>query len=224
MRVLLTEDNRDLSQWMARTLTRDGFAVDRSYDGDDALFRFKTEAYDLLILDLDLPKIDGRSVLREVRRRNPDIPVLILTASVGLQSKVDGLNEGADDYMGKPFEMDELLARMKVLIRRSSRQATCIWTCGNLSYNSHTRQFSVGELDLALTPKEHAVLEVLMLKTGRTVSKEAICSSLYTLDQTVAPDAIEIYVHRLRKKLGDSTARILTLRGLGYLLKDDVGQ
>lgn len=224
MRVLLTEDNRDLSQWMALTLTRDGFAVDRSYDGDDALFRIKTESYDLVILDLDLPKLDGRSVLREVRRRNTEVPVLILTASVGLQSKVDGLNEGADDYMGKPFEMDELLARMKVLIRRSSRQTTCIWTCGNLTYNSHIRKFRVREHDLALTPKEHAVLEILMLKAGKTVSKEAICASLYTLDHTVAADAIEIYVHRLRKKLTESTARIVTLRGLGYLLKDDAGQ
>jgi len=219
MRVLLVEDNRTLAEWLAKTLQQDRFMVECAYDGEDALYRLGQNSYDLVILDLDIPKIDGRSVLRRVRQRENAVPVLILTASTGLQSRISGLDEGADDYLGKPFEVAELLARMRVLLRRSTQKSNPVWNCGDLVYNSNTRQFQLEQRPLNVTPKEHAVLEALMMRHGQTVSKQALCESLYTVDEEASPDAIEIYVHRLRKKLEGSSAAIVTLRGLGYLLQ-----
>lgn len=219
MRLLLVEDNTELASWLAKTLALDGFAVECSYDGQDALYRLQTQTYDIVILDLDLPKLDGRSILRHLRSQANPVPVLILTASTGLQSRVDGLNAGADDYLGKPFEIAELLARIRVLLRRARNQPTPYWSCGDLLYDSNTRQFKVGGAEIKLTPREHAVLEMLMMQVGKTVSKESLFNSLYSVDELVAPDAIEIYVHRLRKKLVGCSATIVTLRGLGYLLR-----
>lgn len=219
MRVLLVEDNRTLAEWLAKTLQQDRFTVECAFDGEDALYRLGQNSYDLVILDLDIPKLDGRTVLRRLRARDNPVPVLILSASTGLQSRVNGLDDGADDYLGKPFEVAELLARMRVLLRRSTQKTNPVWSCGDLVYNSNTRQFTLAEAPLNVTPKEHAVLEALMMRQGQTVSKQALCESLYTVDEDVSPDAIEIYVHRLRKKLEGSAASIVTLRGLGYLLQ-----
>jgi two-component system response regulator TctD len=136
-----------------------------------------------------------------------------------MQGRISGLDSGADDYMAKPFEVAELEARIRVLLRRSANHKNPVLRCGNLSFDSNTRQFSVNQAGLSLTPREHTLLEALMMKPGKTVSKQALAESLFTLDETVSPEAIEIYVHRLRKKLQGSDAAIITLRGLGYLLK-----
>jgi two-component system, OmpR family, response regulator TctD len=221
VRILLVEDNRQLSEWLARTLERGRYAVECAYDGEEADRRLRSEHYDLVILDLALPNMEGEEVLRLLRKRNDNVPVLILTARNTPEGRVGGLDGGADDYVSKPFDVAELEARIRVLLRRHANQRNPILSCGNLSFDSNTRLFFIGEKPLALTPREHAVLETLMMKAGKTVSKQSLADTLYTLDDNVSPDAIEIYVHRLRKKMEGCDASVVTLRGLGYLLRHE---
>jgi len=219
MKILLVEDNRALSEWLSRTLQADKYTVECVHDGTDADLLLQTETYDLVILDLALPGLDGRDVLKRLRNRRNPVPVLILTAFGGTQDRIEGLDFGADDYMAKPFEVHELEARLRALLRRSNQQKNPILTCASLVYDSNSREFHLAGATLALTPREHAVLEMLMIKSGKTVSKKALADSLFSLDEDVNPDAIEIYIHRVRKKLEPGDAVIVTLRGLGYLLK-----
>jgi two-component system, OmpR family, response regulator TctD len=219
MRILVVEDNAELAQWLGRTLRKEQYAVDCIDNGLDADFALRTEQYNLVILDLALPGMDGAEVLRRLRARRDPTPVLVLTANNTVQSRVAGLDEGADDYMAKPFEIEELEARIRVLLRRSSGQAAPLIACGDLSFNTNTREFQISGQSLALTPRERAVLEVLVRKSGSSVTKQALAQSLFSLDEDASTDAIEIYVHRLRKKLEHCSAKIMTLRGLGYLLR-----
>lgn len=219
MRILVVEDNVELAQWLGRTLRREQYTVDCINNGADADFALQSEKYDLIILDLALPKLDGKEVLRRLRARKNPTPVLVLTANNTVQSRVSELDQGADDYMAKPFEIEELEARIRVLLRRSSGQPSPLMTCGDLDYNTNTREFQIAQQPLALTPRERAVLEVLIHQRGSTVTKNALAQSLFSLDEDVSTDAIEIYVHRLRKKIDSSSAKIITLRGLGYLLR-----
>jgi two-component system response regulator TctD len=220
LRILLVEDNRDLANWLARTLQRDRYAVECAYDGEDADRRLEAEQYDLVILDLALPKLGGEEVLRRLRKHDAETPVLVLTANNSLPARIGSLDRGADDYMVKPFEVEELEARIRVLLRRRARRNVPEILCGRLVYDTNTRMFNVNGALLALTPREHAVLESLLMNMGKTVSKSALASALFTLDEDRSADAIEIYVHRLRKKMEGSGAAIVTLRGLGYLLRD----
>ena len=219
MRILVVEDNVELAQWLQRNLRQQQYAVDWLDNGADADFALRSEKYDLVILDLALPRMNGREVLQRLRVRQNATPVLVLTANNTIQSRVNELDEGADDYMAKPFEVEELEARIRMLLRRASGQPSPVLFCGDLSYNTNTREFRIEQQVLPLTPRERAVLEVLVRKTGATVTKQALAQSLFTLDEDVSTDAIEIYVYRLRKKLESSSARIMTLRGLGYLLR-----
>lgn len=220
MRILLVEDNKILADWLRRTLRKDQYTVDWIDNGADADFVLRSESYSLVILDLALPKLDGKEVLRRLRARNDSTPVMILTANNTIQSRVSELDHGADDYMAKPFEVAELEARIRVLLRRSSKVANPLIVCGDLQYDTNTKEFKLAQNSLALTPREHAVLEVLITKAGTTVSKQALAQSLFSIDEEVSAEAIEIYVHRLRKKLENSVAKIVTLRGLGYLLRE----
>jgi len=219
MKILLVEDNRTLSKWLARTLRADKYTVECVYDGSDADHLLCTDTFDLVILDLALPGLDGRDVLKRLRNRQNSVPVLILTAFGGTQDRVEGLDIGADDYMAKPFEIRELEARMRAMLRRFNQQKNPTLTCGSLVFDSNSRAFSYENAPLVLTPREHAVLEMLMLKAGKTLSKKVLADSLFSFDQDVNPEAIEIYIHRVRKKLELGDAVIVTLRGLGYLLK-----
>ena len=221
MRILLVEDNLVLSDWLSRTLSKDGYVVECCYEGEDAAHRLSDESYDLVILDLGLPRMKGEEVLQRLRSRHSNVPVLVLTAQDVMASRVACLDSGADDYVTKPFNVAELEARIRVLLRRNANHRNSTLTCADLSYNSNTRVFSLKDRDLALTPREHSVLETLMMRGGSTVSKKALAQSLFTLEESASVDAVEIYVHRLRKKLQDSQAVILTLRGLGYLLKSN---
>jgi two-component system response regulator TctD len=219
MRILLVEDNPGLAEWLAKALENDRYTVDCIKDGDHADQALRTESYDLVLLDLSLPRLSGHDILKRLRQRANKVPVLVLTANTSLQARVSSLDYGADDYLAKPFELAELEARMRALLRRANDQAMPVIQCGNLSLDSRTRIFSIGDRELALTPREHAVLEALIMKMGRTMSKEALAASLYTLDDDASSDAIEIYIHRVRKKTEASNAVIITLRGLGYMLK-----
>ncbi len=219
MRILVVEDNVELAQWLQRNLRQQQYAVDWIDNGVDADFALRCEHYDLVILDLALPRMNGREVLQRLRARQDATPVLVLTANNSVQSRVSELDEGADDYMAKPFEVEELEARIRMLLRRAAGQPSPVISSGDLSYNTNTREFRIGQQALALTPRERAVLEVLIRKVGATVTKQALAQSLFSLDEDVSTEAIEIYVYRLRKKLETSSARIMTLRGLGYLLR-----
>jgi two-component system response regulator TctD len=220
MRLLLVEDNRSLADWLGRTLRAQHYTVDWVDNGADADFLLRSETFDLVILDLTLPKMDGQEVLRRLRGRGNRTPVLVLTANNTTESRVSELDHGADDYVAKPFVVEELEARIRVLLRRHSQVAQPLIDCGDLVYDSNTHQFTLAGKDLPLTPRERAVLEVLAMKMGTVVSNPALAQSLFSIDETLSVDAIEIYVHRLRKKMEGSGAAIVTLRGLGYLLRD----
>lgn len=221
MRLLLVEDHTDLALWVSKTLRQSGFAVDVVGRGDHALTSLLTQSYDLVILDLSLPGLDGLEVLRRMRSqdRTARLPVLILTARSTLDDKVKGLNLGADDYLAKPFEVAELEARIKSLLRRSGNVMPMVHV-GQLEFDTTTRLATVGGKALSLTPRELAVLEALVSRLGKPVSRNALFEKVFSFDDDARVEAIEIYVHRLRKKLEGSGALVSTLRGLGYVLSE----
>lgn len=219
MRLLLVEDNKDLSAWLSRTLRAQKYAVDCVHTGDDADHVLGIETYALVILDLGLPGLGGLEILRRLRARGNAVPVLVLTADDSLESRVAGLNNGADDYLAKPFEITELEARIRAHLRRANAHANPLVQCGKLEFDSNGRRFSVSGEQISLTARESAVLETLILRAGLTVSKAALTTSVFGFDDEANPNAIEIYVHRVRKKLVGSGAEIVTFRGLGYVLK-----
>jgi two-component system response regulator TctD len=219
MRILLVEDNEDLALWLARVLERENYGVDRVADGADADQALRLHRYALVILDLSLPELGGLEVLKRLRARGDTVPVIILTANASLEGRIAGLDHGADDYLAKPFEVSELEARIRAQLRRAHGQKSPLVACDGLVLDTNSRRFTLsGEL-LVLTPREHAVLEKLLLEACRTVSKAALAESVYGLGDEADPNAVEIYVHRVRKKLEGGDVQIVTLRGLGYLLQ-----
>jgi len=221
MRLLLVEDHAELSQWVSKALRHAGYVLDVLDRGDHADQALLTEHYDLVILDLSLPGLDGLEVLRRLRQREKGVPtpVLVLTARGATEERVRGLNTGADDYLTKPFDLSELEARIKALLRRSGNLVPKV-RIGQLEFNTTTRLASIGDQPLALTPRELAVLEVLLSRSGRPVAREALFEKVFDFDTDARVEAIEIYVSRLRKKLEGSGVVINTLRGLGYLLAE----
>ena len=219
MHLLLVEDNISLASWLSHALRREGYAVDCVGDGESAVHLLLGQRFDAVILDLGLPRVSGREVLRCVRGRGQDVPILVLTAEGGLQARIAGLDAGADDYLSKPFDLGELQARLRAIARRKWGQKCPELVCGSLRYDGNTREFFVQGDKLRLTPREHAVLEALIHNLGKTVSKSALADSVFTLSDEAGPTTIEVYMSRLRKKLAPSDACIITLRGLGYLLK-----
>jgi two-component system response regulator TctD len=220
MKILIVEDNKELADWLAKALRQAQYAVDIAFDGEDAELMLKVARYAAVILDLSIPKIDGMTLLKRLRQSGERVPVIILTANASLDGRVAGLDSGADDYLAKPFEIAELEARIRAIVRRGQDRAAPEVVVGDLVFAGATRQFSIKGEPLALTPREHAVLEHLITRVGTTVSKTALSESVFGFDDEADPSAIEIYVHRLRKKLEASSAQIATLRGLGYLLRD----
>jgi two-component system response regulator TctD len=219
MRVLLVEDNPKLAQTLQQGLSGAGMVTDTVHDGLHADQLLAHEDYDVVVLDLALPGLPGLEVLRRARARDNAVPVLILTASGETADRVHGLNEGADDYLAKPFDLAELVARLRAIARRRVGRAHAVFECGRLRYDTVSRIFSVDGNALSLPPREHAVLELLVAHPGSPVSKQVLCDRMCTLDESVSPEAIDIYIHRLRKRLEGGGMRIRTLRGLGYLLE-----
>ncbi len=225
MRILLVEDHTELQHWLAKALRDSHLTVECADNGADADALLHTQDYALVILDLTLPRMDGLEVLKRLRARGGPrgkTPVLILTARGGLEERVQGLNLGADDYLAKPFELAELEARVKALLRRSVGNEALVHTCGALSFDTITRMFSYHGAALALTPREHAVLEALISRSGRAVSKDKLFDEVFALADDANLDAIDLYIHRVRKKLESNqpgAAAITTLRGIGYLLQ-----
>jgi two-component system, OmpR family, response regulator TctD len=223
MRILLVEDSRQLSDWLAKALRKDRYVVDCVYDGEDADHALRTQPYALVILDLSLPGLGGIEVLRRLRARGNTVPVLILTANASVAGRVAGLDTGADDDLAKPFDLGELEARIRAQLRRAGNQKTPIVELGALAFDSMSREFMLRNAALPLTPRERAVLETLIQHVGRPVAKAALAESVFGFDDEANPNAIEIYVHRVRKKLEGSDVGIATLRGLGYVLRRQNG-
>lgn len=218
MRILIAEDDPIIADGLTRSLRQGGYAVDWAANGLDADTALVTASYDLLILDLGLPKMPGLEVLKRLRGRNSQLPVLILTALDGTGDRVRGLDLGADDYMAKPFELAELEARVRALTRRSAGTVPTI-LCGALSYDQVGRVAQIHGQVLDLSAREVGLLEILLMRMGRLVSKDQLVEHLCGWGEEVSHNAIEVYVHRLRKKLESGGVKIATVRGLGYCLE-----
>lgn len=223
MRILIAEDDAIIADGLARSLRQGGYAVDWAPNGLEADTALLTVTYDLLILDLGLPKMPGLEVLKRLRSRSSQVPVLILTALDGTGDRVKGLDLGADDYMVKPFELAELEARVRALTRRSAGTTPTI-QCGLLSYDQVGRVAQIQGATLDLSAREIGLLEILLTRMGRLVSKDQLVDHLCGWGEEVSHNAIEVYVHRLRKKLEPGGVRIATVRGLGYCLERPQGE
>ncbi|MGE3919285.1 MAG: response regulator transcription factor [Hyphomicrobiaceae bacterium] len=221
MRLLLIEDNATLSQLMAQGLTRAGFAVDAFVTGADGLHALSDVAYDLLVLDLGLPDIDGAELLAQIRARGLALPVIMVTARGGVDDRIAGLNLGADDYLVKPFEMEELVARCRALLRRPGGRSTIALNVGNVELDTVTGELRIGDAPVEIGRREFEILLHLARHAGRVVPKTRLEEALYRFGEEVTPNAIEAHVSRLRKRFAGSaaTASIHTVRGIGYLMK-----
>jgi two-component system OmpR family response regulator len=219
MRVLVVEDDSILGDGLARSLRDASYAVDWARDGAMADHLLSQTGYDAVILDLGLPRLDGLEVLRRLRRRRTHTPVLILTARDEVEDRVAGLDLGADDYMTKPFHLSELEARLRALIRRSQDTLEGMLIFGNVRYDMNGQRVYLNDVPVELSAREIGVFRILATRAGRVVSKEQLVNQLFSHDEEVTPASIEVYVHRLRKKLEGSNITIRTIRGLGYLLE-----
>ena len=218
MRILITEDDPALTEALRFSLCQAGYAVDCADNGVAADEALKGEDFSLLILDLGLPKLDGLEVLRRLRKRNTTLPVLILSGREQADEKVTGLDLGADDYLVKPFSLSELQARVRALLRRGAGKAAPMLQYGDLSFDTVGRVASVAGKPLPLSLHEAGVLEILLRRFGRVVSKEQLVEQLYNYDKEVSHNAIEVYIHRVRKKLAASGVEVRTHYGRGYVI------
>ena len=218
MRILITEDDAALAEALQFSLKLSGYAVDWVNNGAAADEALKGDVFGLLILDLGLPKLDGFEVLRRLRRRNSGLPVLILSGREKPEEKVLGLDLGADDYLVKPFSLNELQARVRALLRRGQGSAATLISYAGLSFDTVGRVATIDGRALTLSVQETGVLETLLTRFGRVISKEQLVEQLYSYDKEVSHNAIEVYVHRLRKKLAGVGVTVRTLYGRGYLL------
>lgn len=219
MRILVVEDNKKLGQGLKHLLNDSSFVADLVVDGDGALSAAAAFNYDLIILDLSLPDIDGLQVLKEIRAKRSLVPVLILTARGGLDDRIKGLDIGADDYMSKPFEWSELEARIRALLRRSQAVKTSQLEFGQISLDLKTNQVFAKEKSIELPARETNVLRELLIANGRILSKSRLIETLSSFDEDISENAIEQYISRLRKRLVTYGLTIKTARGLGYYLQ-----
>ncbi|EGQ9973214.1 response regulator [Vibrio vulnificus] len=217
MRLLLIEDDTQLGQSMVTSLSRHGYTVDWLEKGSGVTSALKTEDFTAVILDLTLPDIDGLDVLRNIRSAGFNLPVVILTARDDIKDRVQGLDRGADDYLGKPFALEELLARLRVVIRRQSGSATEVIDVGELSLSLSEQSIRYQEAVLKLTRNEFKILAALMTNAGRVMSKDQLQQSLHGWDDSASDNAIEVHIHNLRKKAPN--VPIKNIRGVGYIIE-----
>lgn len=219
MRILLAEDDLPLGTWLCKALEQAGIQAEWVTDGALADRALQDHDYDAVVLDLGLPRMDGATVLERLRGRDQRLPALVLTARDTLQDKVRLLHAGADDFLSKPFAVAELEARLLALVRRARGTEHPRLACGPLAYQPARRQFTIGDVPLALTPRESAVLRILIQRSGEPLSKAQILERVFSDEVDVLPEAVEVLVHRLRRRLEGSGVHITTIRGLGYALE-----
>lgn len=221
MRILLVEDEHALAEWLSKALEQAGYRVDWVDDGALACRALVDHDYDMLVLDLGLPGKSGHQVLQHLRGLDQRLPVLILTARDSLAERVNSLNEGADDFLAKPFALPELEARLTALLRRARGVEHPRFACGPVGFDAATRQFTLNGEHLALPKREHALLRSLLQRSGEPLSRQQIIDRVFSDEDDVLPAAVDVLVHRLRKRLEYTSVRITTYRGLGYVLEAD---
>ena len=219
MRILLVDDEHTLATWRCKALERSGIFVEWVDNAQTALASLGERAHDVIVLDLGLPDLDGQLLLSKIRQRDALVPTLVLTARDTLAEKVRAFHTGADDFLGKPFELEELEARLHALLRRARGAEASRLNCGPLSYDLAGQCFTLHSEPLALSPREFAVLRVLIQHSGEPMSKQQILERVVSDDSDIQPEAIEVIVHRLRKRLDATGVRVATFRGLGYALE-----
>ena len=221
MRILIVEDEKPLADVIKQGLGEEGYAVDVAYNGEDGLFLAENEPYDLIILDIMLPIVDGMTILKKVRKRGIKSPVLMLTARDALFDKVSGLDSGADDYLTKPFLFEELLARLRALLRRSSEVKTSIIEIGDLVINMATHEVKRSGKNILLSAKEYALLEYMALNKNKVLNRTSLTEHLYDQDFNLDSNVIDVFINRIRTKIdkGFHKGLIHTVRGAGYMLR-----
>ncbi|WP_434074357.1 response regulator transcription factor [Moorella naiadis (nom. illeg.)] len=222
MRILIVEDETTLANTLARCLREEGYAADIAYDGEEGVAFAETVLYDLIILDLMLPRLDGMEVIRRLRNERIQAPVLMLTARDTVADKVKGLDAGADDYLTKPFALAELLARVRALLRRESENKSTVLQVGDLTMDTVSRQVRRGEKEINLTNKEYALLEYLMRNPNRVLNRTQIAEHVWDYDFSGMSNIVDVYIRYLRRKIDDNfePKLLYTFRGSGYSLRE----
>lgn len=223
MKILLVEDEQELSDIIAKGLRKCGYAVDAAYDGEEALDFYGINEYDVIVLDLNLPKMDGLEVLKKIRQKDRRIKVLILSARSEVEDRVQGLDMGANDYLTKPFDFLELEARIRALTRIEYIQQENELSCGGIHLNMATKVVTFHGAQLPLTKKEYAILEYMMLRKGQVVSAEQLLNHVWDSEADLFPDTVKYHIHSLKKKLADSSCHrdlIQNVRGMGYKIQE----
>ncbi len=222
MRILVADDEKDLNAVVSRRLTLEKFSVDSCYDGEEAVDYLSVTEYDAIILDIMMPKLSGLKVLQWLRLNRNTTPVLLLTAKDAINDRVEGLNAGADDYLVKPFSLEELIARIHAITRRQSGNTTNVLSAGDLSIDLNTHSVTRGGREISLSSKEFAILEYLVKNKGHVLSREKIEEHIWNYDYEGGSNVIDVYISYLRKKIdGDYEPKLIkTVRGVGYIIKD----
>ena len=221
MRILVVEDQKDLNEIIVRKLTNEHYSVDTCFDGDDALDFIRCAEYDVIIMDIMLPGTTGIGVLKEMRSAGKKTPVLLLTALGTVEDRVAGLDAGADDYLVKPFDFDELMARIRAIIRRGGDRADNVMTLGDLTIDPESRTVTRAGSEISLTAKEFDILEYLMQNKGKVLSRDKLSNHIWNYDYDGGSNVIDVYMYHLRKKIdaGFDEKRIVTVKGAGYIIK-----
>jgi len=222
MRVLIVEDEKSLADILKKGLEEEGYAVDVAYDGEDGLFMAENEPSDVIVLDIMLPVIDGMTILKNIRKAGMKTPVLMLTARDTVMDKVSGLDSGADDYLTKPFHFEELLARLRALIRRDSEVNASVIEIGDLTVNIATHEVRRGEKNVLLSAREYSLLEYMAVNRNKVMSRTLLSEHLYDHDFDLDSNVIDVFINRIRNKIdrGFDKKLIHTIRGTGYMMKE----
>ena len=222
MKILIVEDEKKVASFLKKGLEQEYYTVDVTHDGKAGLDLSLTEEYDLIILDIMLPLLDGITLLREIRNAKIDVPILMLTAKDSTEDKVEGLDSGADDYLAKPFALEELLARVRALVRRKEKVKNLLLLANDLSLDTQTHKVKRGDKEIILTPKEYSILEYLLRNKNHVVSRMKLTEHVYEYQFDPDTNVIDVYINKLRNKIDkDSDQRILhTIRGIGYMIKE----
>lgn len=223
MRILIIEDEKHLAEILKKGLEENGFTVDMSFDGEEGLYMAETYPYDAVLLDIMLPRVDGLTILDNLRKKEMDVPVLLITAKGEVEERVKGLDIGADDYIAKPFDFSELLARLKAVIRRSKGKPSPIIKIGDLIIDTNSRTVKRAEKEIKLSATEYKILEYLAINSGRVVSRTELIDHIYDFEFDLDSNVIDVYINYIRNKIdkGSNKQLIQTMRGVGYVLKVD---